>query len=104
MLVASGFTARAHDRTWSSAQTKKWAACGAAKPLPALLKDAASRLEFVIDEGLLITEGMHARPHRPPAARHRRSRGLSVRRAASMAGDARPLVHAAAPRAQVPSR
>ncbi len=44
--------------TWPLVPTKKWVATRGAAKIAALLKERKVRLDFVIDEGLLITEGI----------------------------------------------
>jgi hypothetical protein len=64
---------------WRSAPTRKSAAC-AARRIAALLQERGVKLEFVIDEGLLITEGIMPGVRQAGGARRRRREGLPVGR------------------------
>ena len=74
-----------------------------ARQIAALLKERGIRLRFVLDEGMLITEGAIAGPRQAGGAGRRRREGLPHRRARGD-GDAGPFVDAAGRRRHVGDR
>ena len=67
MAQGQGFRPKSEPSISRSAMTRRWRASAAPRPSPPCWPRAASRLDFVIDEGLLITEGIMKGLDKPAA-------------------------------------